>query len=347
MTQRDLLGAVSGIRADTGLKEKVLDTCALGKNGKSGHRAVRWAACAAAVLLVVFSAVFAPTVMKQAGTTASVPSNASMAGGTGDSGGIYSILLIGLDGTGKSDPGYNDAVMLLSLDTRQASQRWILTPFPRDLYVDIPGHGKNRLNTAYSMGGGQLCAQTLEQNFNIDIDDYAVVDYTGFIKIFENLGEVRLAENITEQEAPLINRYSGESAQKALKGGETVLTGKQALYYMRIRSLDGELLRIQREQTVSAAVMGSFKNAVGADWLRETAVGLLPYLTTSLSRDGALKLVGQAYECRDFPVSYFRVTDEFVQEKQISIGGHSADVLVAKPEYAERLRRFLYQNETS
>lgn len=53
----------------------------------------------------------------------------------------------------------------------------------RDMYVDIPGHGKQKLNAAYAFGGPELLRQTIKQNFDIDINYYAVVDFEGFSKL--------------------------------------------------------------------------------------------------------------------------------------------------------------------
>ena len=145
---------------------------------------------------------------------------------------ITNILLIGVDDYQKDDPiGRSDSMMLISLDNRHKKLK--LTSFMRDTYVAIPNNGSNKLNAAYHFGaydviengkaqagdvtsvnaGAQLCIQTMELNFGMDIDRYVVVKDSAFDDVVGILGGVDV--NLTAREAAFINQYSGAEIGRA------------------------------------------------------------------------------------------------------------------------------------
>ncbi len=73
------------------------------------------------------------------------------------------------------DHGRSDSMMVATINFKTKELK--LTSFLRDMYVEIPGHGRNKLNAAYAFGGEELLYQTLAQNFNIKIDKFCVVDF--------------------------------------------------------------------------------------------------------------------------------------------------------------------------
>jgi LCP family protein required for cell wall assembly len=78
--------------------------------------------------------------------------------------------------------------MIAAID-RSAGQVGLVS-IPRDLYVSIPGHGQNRINTAYTLGGPALTIRTVKSVFNIKIDHYVEVDFKAFERITDTLGGV-------------------------------------------------------------------------------------------------------------------------------------------------------------
>ena len=79
-------------------------------------------------------------------------------------------------------------VMHLAADRKSA----YMISFPRDMYVPIPGHGKNKINAAFAYGGPQLTVRTLEGLLNTRMDHVALIDFEGFIKLTEELGGVKV-----------------------------------------------------------------------------------------------------------------------------------------------------------
>ena len=165
-----------------------------------------------------------------------------------------SILLIGHDGTEEQSGSRADAILLCTID--KSSNRLIMTSFLRDLYVPIPGHGENRLNAAYAFGGKELLLQTLEETFGIHPDGALEVDFSGFSETIDILGGVTL--EISPEEAAEINRKTGG----ILAGVTQLLSGPEALAYVRIRKLDdgGDFSRTARQQKLLQAMLRSCKN---------------------------------------------------------------------------------------
>lgn len=205
-------------------------------------------------------------------------------GGTGSD--IVNILLIGQDAKEGDGAARSDSIILCTY--HKQTHRVTLTSFLRDLYVPIPGHGKNRINAAYAAGGMSLLEQTLEENFQLKIDGAVEVDFSHFAEIIDLVGGVEM--ELRQDEANYINEKTGS----LLTEGTWLLNGEQALAYSRIRSLDadGDFSRTDRQRKVLSAVMEHLK----ATSLKEQFAlveDLLPMLTTDI---GAGKMLSLALE---------------------------------------------------
>ena len=95
---------------------------------------------------------------------------------------VVNILLVGSDRrSDETEAGRSDSSMIATINMKTKELK--LTSLMRDMYVDIPGHGRNKLNSAYSFGGVDLLYKTIAQNFDIKIDKYCVVDFSTFEKV--------------------------------------------------------------------------------------------------------------------------------------------------------------------
>ena len=103
---------------------------------------------------------------------------------------ILNIMLIGSDSMSVGDHGRSDSLLILSLDIRHKKIK--ITSLMRDIWLTIPGHGQDRFNAAYAFGGPKLTIETIEKNFGIYIDRYAIVDFDGFSNIIDSLGGIDL-----------------------------------------------------------------------------------------------------------------------------------------------------------
>ena len=187
-------------------------------------------------------------------------------------------------------------MMLARIDPDAGTVR--LASFLRDLYVSIPGHGRDRLNAAYFYGGEALLRQTLEENFGVSIDHTVTAHLP---KVYQMLG-VYLAvtavdllggveADITEAERKQLNkiledynRQVGLAADDGLleTAGEHLLNGRQALSYCRIRKIDSDFQRTGRQQQVVESAADRLKEMGLVDLLK-LAVTLLDEVETDLT----------------------------------------------------------------
>ncbi len=212
---------------------------------------------------------------------------------------VRNILLIGCD---KANGGSSrsDSIMLASVN--KSTGRVTICSILRDTHLYIPGEREAKVNAAYAWGGANLLIQTIEHNFGIKIDDYATVNFEMFTALVDGLGGVEV--EVTENEADYINnrhRYGNEKKPDAFESGESVhLNGYQALWYSRIRKLDSDFMRTQRQRKVISAIASKVKgqiNPIGVFGLVSTAKEVAPYIETTLSTTDFWNLVFSLSGC--------------------------------------------------
>lgn len=201
---------------------------------------------------------------------------------------IMNILLIGedyVDGSSRSD-----ATILISIDRK--AKKITLTSILRDSYsyMNIKGQDRfDKTNHAYAWGGAEKLVEVVSDNYKIRIDHYAVIDFESFVTAVDEIGGVHV--NVTQAEADYINRTSGVDTYKS--GTNVKLNGKEALYFARIRKLDGEPERTERQRRLIKAYM----NEVGKLSLEEAQNALLsimPYVSTDCDELELITLASDA-----------------------------------------------------
>ena len=212
---------------------------------------------------------------------------------------VRNILFIGAD---KESGGNSrsDSIMIISVNKKTG--RITVCSILRDTHLDIPGEREAKVNAAYSWGGANLLVQTIEQNFGIKIDDYATVDFEMFTDLVDALGGIEV--EVTENEADYINnrhRYGNEVKPDYFESGESVhLNGYQALWYSRIRKLDSDFMRTERQRKVITAIFEKVKdkmNPAGVFELMDTAEAVAPFVKTTLSASDFWSLATSVLGC--------------------------------------------------
>lgn len=207
--------------------------------------------------------------------------------------GVKNILLIGTDARSTDEDGRSDSMIILSINSKK--NKIVMTSVLRDSYVEIPGHGSNRINAAYSYGQEDLLIQTIEQNFKIPIDAYAKVDFFSFIDIVDAVGGVEL--DLSQEEVEWVNAYLNETNELLGKEfgdgyltspGVQTLTGKQALSYARIRYIGTDFGRTERQRKILNAVADKVKSNPAS--VSKLAGSILPSVTTNM-KDSELTLL--------------------------------------------------------
>ncbi len=199
---------------------------------------------------------------------------------------LINILLVGQDRrSGDAERRLSDTMMLVSVnpDTNKAS----VISFLRDTYVQIPGGYKdNRLNTPYKNGGFKLLKETIKLNFGVTIDGCFECDFYDFKDIIDILGGVEI--DVTEKEAEHIRSYIHVDIEAGLHN----LTGEQALAYARVRRIDSDFKRTERQRTIMTTLFKKFKDASVGE-LKNIADEILPKLATDMTKSQVLGLLAE------------------------------------------------------
>lgn len=190
---------------------------------------------------------------------------------------IKNIALFGIDAP-KGKVGRSDAIMILTLDEEHKVMK--LTSIMRDSYVDIPGHGDDKITHAYAFGGPELAMKTLNENFKVNVEDFMAVNFTSLPEIIDKLGGVKI--NIIPEE---IHHIPGITSP-----GQQVLNGEEALAYSRIRyATGGDYKRTERQRVVLEAVFEKLKSTPTKEY-PSLIDDFLPYIETNMSSMDMIKL---------------------------------------------------------
>lgn len=199
---------------------------------------------------------------------------------------VINILLVGEEAIGGDARGRTDSMMIATINTKQKALK--LTSIMRDLYVAIPGYSDNKLNAAYHNGGMPLLKQTIEENFDIEIDGSVLVDFDDFEDIIDRLGGVEIT--LTANEAAYLNRtnYISNPIYRNVRAGTQTLNGNQALGYSRIRYVKTETERddfgrTSRQRTVLNAIFDKYKSKSLPE-LATILYDILPLVTTDIDK---------------------------------------------------------------
>ena len=233
---------------------------------------------------------------------------------------VLNVMLFGEDNANGSDHGRSDTMIMMSIDNRNKKLK--LTSFQRDTYVYIPGYGYNKLNASYTYGGAKLAIQTIEANFGIKVDRYAVVDFKSFIDIIDILGGIDL--ELTNDEITYINYQmykNGQTDNPNLitdSAGVVHLKGQQALWHARNRGLsigeDGNTIGIQgddwdrtsRQRQLIETLFNDMKSA-SLPQIVSIVGSVGPLVTTNLKKDEITTLVSHALKYLQYDVEQYYI----------------------------------------
>ncbi|WP_346885045.1 LCP family protein [Clostridium sp. UBA4395] len=191
---------------------------------------------------------------------------------------IKNIVLFGIDQT-EGDIGRSDAIIIATVDSLHKKLK--LTSISRDSYVNIEGHGYDKLNHAYAYGQEELAIKTINQTFGLDIADYAKVNFNNLKDIIDTLGGI----DITVEDSEL-----GDLNGVISTSGRQHVNGTQALAYSRIRkNSGGDDSRTERQRMLLTEIFNKV-STVGILKLPSVVNDILPHVQTSLSTSEVLSL---------------------------------------------------------
>jgi len=162
--------------------------------------------------------------------------------------GQVNILLLGTDQRPwqKGKKYRTDTIILATLNKELGTLN--LTSFPRDLFIDIPGRGQDRINSAYVYGGIELLFQTFKENFGVRPDHYVLVNFFNFKQFIDELEglDVEVSEEVSDYR---------EGYWMTIPKGSVHMDADTVLWYVRTRKTTNDFARNRRQQEVLQAVM--------------------------------------------------------------------------------------------
>lgn len=256
---------------------------------------------------------------------------------------VKNILLLGVDARSgeNANETRSDTMMLISLDMKHHCIK--MTSFLRDTWVYVPSLGyEQRLNAACSSGGYNGVVDAIEYNFGVDIDGYAVVDFEMFKILIDSLGGVEV--EVTQAEADEVTQNPYRYGNVKLNSGKYKLTGEQALAYCRIRKIDTDFVRTQRQRTVMSAILDSAKHS-GPFKLYKMAFRSAPYIETDLTKAQIMRFVGDAVFCITGDIHQQKVPFENTWQ-YANISGNSV-ISIDKEENKNMLIEYIYKKSSA
>jgi polyisoprenyl-teichoic acid--peptidoglycan teichoic acid transferase len=216
------------------------------------------------------------------------------------------ILLLGTDGdrtAARADARRSDSILLVRTDPKR--HRLAYLSIPRDLRVDIPGHGPNKINAAFQLGGAPLAMKTVTALTGLQPNHVVMVDFADFRTVIDALGGVE----VDVKKPILSNRFDCPYATEArcqqwqgwrFEKGKQTMDGRRALVYSRIRenrldAAENDLTRGGRQQEVVQAIAGELTSFGTFVKLPFIGGDLVKPLTTDLSA-GQLAQLGWVYK---------------------------------------------------
>lgn len=189
------------------------------------------------------------------------------------------IALFGLDSrTNSLEDSRSDCIIIVSIN--QETKNVKLLSVYRDTYLELTDRGLDKITHAYAYGGPKLALSTLNTNLDLNITEYATVNFETVKTVVDAVGGIQMS--VTSAEAKSIPGISG--------AGTYNLNGEQALAYARIRKIDTDYKRTERMRDVLIAVFNKVKK-MDVGTINSLMDTVLPHVRTNISTGDILSLI--------------------------------------------------------
>ena len=232
------------------------------------------------------------------------------------------IALFGLDRRSKEEKSRSDSIMVANINFETKTIN--LVSILRDTLVDIKGHGRDKLNHSYAYGGAELSMETINSNFDLDINKYVSVDFFSLAKVIDIIGGVDI--DLKDYEANQINQNLNEinNIEKLPAGtdyiqgsGLKTLNGRQAVAYCRIRKVgNGDYERTQRQRNVLKAILVKYEKLDSGKRF-EVSMEMMSQVTTNIPINDIKELQNKILNDKDFTINQHMIPFEGSFETKI------------------------------
>ena len=263
-------------------------------------------------------------------------------GASGEKGDWVNILLLGCDSYSKNTYSRSDSMIVLSVNAKTKQAK--MTSLMRDTWIKASGYGSRKLTELCAVGGPEATIQAINENFDLDISRYMLISMEGIAEIIDLLGGLDLT--ITEAERKALNKglfdLSGLSGMEQLaESGENVhLNGNQATAYARIRKIDSDYVRVERQRIVLLAMAEKILDGASAAQLLTVVNVLLDYVDTNMTLVEIMSLANVALNMDLSTIQETRIPADGTYES-----GTYGNVWCIKPNFEKNktiLHEFIY-----
>jgi LCP family protein required for cell wall assembly len=205
--------------------------------------------------------------------------------------GVFNVAVFGVDTRNRDEfSGRSDSIIIVSVDKKNKTVK--LTSILRDSYVAIDGYKNQKITHAYAFGGAELAIKTINQNFNMDITDYATINFFKMAEAIDILGGIDI--EITKSEMEQINMEALGGSQKGAalvdSYGKVHLDGDQATIFCRLRKQDSDEARANRQKMVVNALLAQARK-VSPTKYPEVVKAIMGLCETSLTFSEVMSFV--------------------------------------------------------
>lgn len=236
----------------------------------------------------------------------------------------YTFVAAGLDTREAGSPQNTDILIIARVDLDAEVVRAL--SIPRDLYVEIPGHGPDKITRAFDHGitsdpdgawesGAARTVATVETNFGVEIDGMATTDFDGFPEIVDAVGGITV-DNPYEVRTGEYGSSDGE--ETVFAEGEIELDGELALVFARTRQQDGDNGRVMRQQLVLAALFDKIQDPEVVDDLPALIDAAREMVETDISFPTQLRLIDGLRDLDADDVTFGTIVDQLTEGETAS-----------------------------
>ncbi|HLO12980.1 MAG TPA: LCP family protein [Pseudoneobacillus sp.] len=201
--------------------------------------------------------------------------------GNKDQFGGTNVLILGSDARANETSSRADTIMIAHYHEDKGTFK--VTSIMRDTYVNIPGHGYNKINSAFAFGGPDLLRQTIKENFDIDLQYYAIIDFNGFVRVIDEAFPKGVKVDVEKK------MDKSDHIGVTINPGEQYLDGKHLLGYVRFRhDAIGDFGRVDRQQKIIKEVADQLTSIQKLPKLPKLVGVVKPYVNTNIKTSNLL-----------------------------------------------------------
>lgn len=251
--------------------------------------------------------------------------------GKKDQYGATNILLLGSDAREGEKASRADTIMIAHYNEDKGTYK--LTSIMRDIYVSIPDEGKHKINSAFMRGGPELMRKTIKENFDIDLQYYAIVDFQGFVQLIDEAFPKGVEINVEKR--------MEANVDVPLEPGLQKLNGDQMLSFVRFRhDAIGDFGRVQRQQQALQAIGDQLSGIQTIPKLPKLVGVVKPYINTNMDTGDILFMAKDFFGKDRGTIETFRIPIENGY-RDANIKGEGAVLELDLEENREAFHQFL------